>query len=129
MMLVAALAGIVALAPAVAIAQRASAFDARVRQFVVHDAPRIRLDNVRLIDGTGAPAQSGQSLLVENGKIVRIGPASALANESADTVIDGRGRSVMPGLVMLHEHLLFLDATSTSDAVAYLSEPLSSPVC
>ena len=127
MMLVAALAGIVALAPAVAIAQRASAFDARVRQFVVHDAPRIRIDNVRLIDGTGAPAQSGQSLLVENGKIVRIGSASALANESADTVIDGRGRSVMPGLVMLHEHLLFLDATSTTDAVAYLSEPLSSP--
>jgi len=115
----------VTLAPLPAAAQRAVAFDPRVKQFIVHDAARIRIDNVRVIDGTGAPAQAGQSLLVENGKILRIGPASALANEPADTVIDGRGRSVMPGLVMLHEHLLFLD--STADPAAYLSEPLSSP--
>jgi enamidase len=64
-------------------------------------------------------------LLIENGRIARIGPAAALASETADVVIDGRGRSVMPGLVMLHEHLLFLD--STADAPTYLSEPLSSP--
>ena len=31
----------------------------------------------------------------------------------------------MPGYVMLHEHLLFLD--STADPAAYLSEPLWSP--
>src|SRR4029453_7339639 len=119
------LAGFTALAPLPAAAQRASAFDPRVKQFIVHDAARIRIDNVRVIDGTGAPTQAGQSLLVENGRILRIGPASALANEPADTVIDGRGRSVMPGLVMLHEHLLFLD--SPADPAAYLSEPLSSP--
>jgi enamidase len=91
----------------------------------VHDAARIRIDNVRVIDGTGAPAQAGQSLLVENGMILRIGPASALANEPADTVIDGRGRSVLPGLVMLHEHLLF--SIRPPIPPAYLSEPLSSP--
>jgi imidazolonepropionase-like amidohydrolase len=124
-MLAAALAGIVALAPSLVQAQRSSAFDNRVRQFVVHDAPRIRIDNVRVIDGTGAPAAPALSLLIENGRIARIGPAAALASETADVVIDGRGRSVMPGLVMLHEHLLFLD--STADAPTYLSEPLSSP--
>jgi len=123
----AALACVAALLPAPALAQRAKAFDARVTQFVVHDAPRIRIDDVRVIDGTGAPAQSGQSLLIDNGRIARIGPASALSKEPADTVIDGHGRSIMPGLVMVHEHLLFLDATSVADAVAYVSEPLSSP--
>jgi imidazolonepropionase-like amidohydrolase len=121
----AALAGLIALSSLPADAQRASAFDPRVKQFVVHDAARIRIDNVRVIDGTGAPAQAGQTLLVENGKILRMGPSAALAKEPADTVIDGRGRSIMPGLVMLHEHLLFLD--TTGDPPAYLSEPLSSP--
>ena len=115
----------VALAPAPVAAQRASAFDDRVKQFVVHDAPRIRIDDVRVIDGTGLPAQAGQSLLLDNGRIARIGPSASLANETADIVIDGHGRSVMPGLVMLHEHLLFLD--STADVPAYLSESLASP--
>ncbi len=119
------LAALVALAPAPVAAQRAGAFHGRVKQFVVHDAPRIRIDNVRVIDGTGQPAQAGQSLLVDSGRIVRMGPTATLANEPADTVIDGHGRSVMPGLVMLHEHLLFLD--STADAPAYLSESLASP--
>ena len=108
-----------------AVAQRTSSFDARVRQYVVHDVPRIRIDNVRVIDGTGAPAQAGQSLLLDNGRIVGMGPTANFTNEPADTVIDGRDRTVMPGLVMMHEHLLFLD--STADAPTYLSEPLASP--
>src|SRR4029453_10014702 len=73
------LAGFIALAPLPAAAQRASAFDPRVKQFIMHDAARIRIDNVRVIDGTGAPAQAGQSLLVENGRVFRLGPPSALA--------------------------------------------------
>src|SRR5947208_39511 len=89
-------------------AQRASSFHERVRKFVVHDAPRIRIDNVRVIDGTGAPVREGQSIVIDGGKIVRIGPAEGLKDEPSDLVIDGHGRSVMPGLVMLHEHLVFL---------------------
>ena len=63
--------------------------------------------------------------MIDDGKIARIGPVAALAGERADVVIDGRGRTVMPGLVMLHEHLLFLDPTT--DPVAYVSEPLAAP--
>ena len=80
---------------------------------------------MRIVDGTGSPVVAGQSLLVVDGKIARLGPAADLKAERADVVIDGRGRTVMPGLVMLHEHLLFLDPTS--DPVAYVSEPLASP--
>jgi imidazolonepropionase-like amidohydrolase len=121
-----ALAAWLAAAPAPVSAQRAQAFDNRVKAFVVHDAPRIRIDNVRLIDGTGAPALAGQSLLAQNGRILRIGPTATLANEPADTVLDGRGRSLMPGLVLQHEHLLFLDATAT-ELPGYVSEALASP--
>jgi len=108
-----------------AAAQRAAAFDKRVSQYVIHDAPTIRIDNVRVIDGTGAKATAGQSILIRDGRIAAIGPVARLANETANVVIDGRGRSVMPGLVMMHEHLLFLDPLA--DAPSYMSEPLASP--
>src|SRR6478672_7266163 len=85
-------------------AQRAAEFHQRVKQYVVHDAPTIRIDDVRVIDGTGTPAVAGQSILIRDGKIIRIGPTESGAGSAADVVIDGKGRTVMPGLVMMHEH-------------------------
>jgi imidazolonepropionase-like amidohydrolase len=121
----AAVCGALALAPIAADAQRASSLHKRVQQYVVYDAPTIRIDDVRVIDGTGAPARVGQSILIHDGRIARIGPVESLARESADVVIEGKGRSVMPGLVMMHEHLLFLDPLP--DAPSYMSEPIASP--
>ena len=106
-------------------AQRAEGFDKRVKQYVVHDNPSIRIDGVRIVDGTAAPAWPGQSLLIRNGRIVRFGTVGELKDEKADLVIDGTGRTLMPGLVMLHEHLFFLDALA--DAPNYSPEPLSAP--
>jgi imidazolonepropionase-like amidohydrolase len=120
-----ALACLIGLAAGHANAQRAAEFHQRVKQYVVHDAPTIRIDDVRVVDGTGAPAKTGQSILMRDGRIVRIGPVESLAKESADVVIEGKGRTVMPGLVMMHEHLLFLDPLV--DAPSYVSEPLASP--
>ncbi len=68
---------LIAFAPA-AHAQRAQGFDKRVREFVVHDAARIRIDDVRIVDGTGSPVVAGQSVLVVDGKIARLGPAADL---------------------------------------------------
>lgn len=106
-------------------AQRAEGFDKRVKQYVVHDNAAIRIDAVRVVDGTGAPARAGQSVLVRDGRIARIGSVEDLKGEKADVVIDGKGRTLMPGLVMLHEHLFFLDALA--DAPNYSPEPLSAP--
>src|SRR6185295_5422173 len=80
---------------------------------------------VRVVDGTGAPDTAGQSVLVRDGRIARIGTVDELRGEKADVVIDGKGRTLMPGLVMLHEHLFFLDALA--DAPNYSPEPLSAP--
>jgi imidazolonepropionase-like amidohydrolase len=118
-------ASVAVLAPQAATAQRAESFDKRVKQFVVHDAPRIRIDNVRVIDGTGTPATSAQSLLIEDGTIARVGTIGSLANEKADVVIDGRGRTLLPGLVMMHEHLFFPDVAA--DVPNYMSESLAAP--
>jgi imidazolonepropionase-like amidohydrolase len=61
--------------------------------------------NVRLVDGTGAPPRDDVTLTIEGDRIVRIEPGAgvAIADGSA-RVIDGRGMTVIPGLIDCHIH-------------------------
>jgi enamidase len=77
------------------------------RQYIKVQAPVVALTNVRVIDGTGAPARAGQTLVIRDGNIAALGPAASTAVPEGATVVDGTGKSVMPGIVMLHEHLYY----------------------
>jgi imidazolonepropionase-like amidohydrolase len=78
---------------------------ALVRPFIAVDAPTLALTHVRVIDGTGAPPAADQTVLVANGRIEAVGPAVAIPKDAQ--VLDLAGRTVFPGLVMLHEHLFY----------------------
>jgi imidazolonepropionase-like amidohydrolase len=88
------------------LAQRPQLSDA-TRAYVTVDAPSIALINARVIDGTGAPARERQTVLIQDGTIVAIGDSGTIAVPSGATSIDLAGKSVMPGMVMLHEHLYY----------------------
>jgi enamidase len=77
------------------------------RQFIKVQAPVVAITHVRVIDGTGAPARSDQTLVIRDGDIVAVGPASSTPVPDEATVVDGTGKSVMPGIVMMHEHLYY----------------------
>lgn len=57
-----------------------------------------------LIDGTGAPARPGTSIVVEGERIVAVLP-DAQADTSGARVVDLQGRHVIPGLIDTHVHL------------------------
>jgi enamidase len=78
-----------------------------VRPFVSVDAPSVAITHVRVIDGTGAPARADQTVLIEDGRIAAVGAAGTLNPPEGAQVIDGAGKTVMPGLVMVHEHLFY----------------------
>jgi imidazolonepropionase-like amidohydrolase len=59
--------------------------------------------NVRIIDGTGAPATKPSDILIERGRIARIAPTGAIPTGKA-RVVDAAGRVVIPGLTDLHAH-------------------------
>jgi imidazolonepropionase-like amidohydrolase len=80
---------------------------AAVRRYVRTDAPVILLRNARVVDGTGAPARPGQMVLIRNGRLAAIGPEGTVTIPGDATQIDLAGRTVIPGLVMLHEHLYY----------------------
>src|SRR5437867_8207302 len=74
------------------------------------DMTSLFLHNATLIDGTGADPGPGVSVLVENGRIARIAPASALKPARETTVIDATGRFLLPGLTDAHVHFSATEA-------------------
>src|SRR2546426_1907163 len=94
---------------AVSVAQSAQApqFSDAVRNFIKVDAPVVALANVRVIDGTGAAPRERQTIIVRDGLIAEIGDAARVKAPEGATVIDLTGKSVIPGLVMVHEHLYY----------------------
>ncbi len=98
------------LALAAAVAALVSAqpqFSDAVRTYIKVDAPVVALTNVRVIDGTGAPARANQTVIIKGGNIEAIGDSASVSPPQGATTLDLAGRSVIPGLVMVHEHLYY----------------------
>ena len=75
--------------------------------YIKVQAPVVALVHARVIDGTGAAAREDQTIVIRDGNIAAIGDAARIAPPPGATVIDLTGKSVIPGLVMLHEHLYY----------------------
>jgi imidazolonepropionase-like amidohydrolase len=78
-----------------------------VRTYVSVEAPVIAFTHARVIDGTGAPVRADQTVIVRDGKIAQIGASSAVTVPADARTIDLTGKSLIPGLVMVHEHLYY----------------------
>lgn len=87
-------------------AQGPQALSAEVRKFVTVDQPLVALTGVRVIDGTGAPAQENRTVILRDGRIEAITDA-AVAPPAGARVLALPGRTVMPGLVGMHNHLMY----------------------
>ena len=80
---------------------------AAVRAFVAVDTAVLALTHVRVIDGTGAPPRDDQTILIRDGRIAAVGGAAGVQVPANAQVMDLTGKSVIPGLVMVHEHLFY----------------------
>ena len=79
-----------------------------LQPFVKVDAPAVVMNHVRVIDGTGSPARDDQEIFIMNGKIVYAGPRPLNQVTPVGTkFLDMTGKTVYPGLVMMHEHLFY----------------------
>ncbi|HUE43378.1 MAG TPA: amidohydrolase family protein [Candidatus Sulfotelmatobacter sp.] len=97
----------IALLPALTVAQTASHLGLRVKPFVAEDASTIVLTHVRVIDGTGAAARNDQAVVIRDGKIIAVGGATSTKAPDGAKVLDLTGRTVIPGLVGMHDHMYY----------------------
>lgn len=76
--------------------------------YIVENAPVLVLQHVTLIDGTGSAPQSDMRIDIAGGKILAVQPSnSSIRLPPAAKVLDLAGKTVIPGIVGMHEHLFY----------------------
>ena len=88
-------------------AQSADQLSENTRAMVTVAEPVVALTNVRVIDGTGAPARDGQTIIIENGRITSVGAGSSVRPPANARVLDLAGHTVIPGIVGMHDHTFY----------------------
>lgn len=69
-------------------------------------------ENVRIFDGKGAALSTPSNVLIRGNVIERISTAPIAVDRRADTsIIDGGGRTLMPGLIDNHWHAMLIRVT------------------
>ncbi|HEY4337499.1 MAG TPA: amidohydrolase family protein [Puia sp.] len=89
------------------VAAFAQSFTADVQKYIDYPGGIIAITDVSVIDGTGAAPKSHQTVVMTGGRVTAMGPAGSVSVPAGATVIAGTGKTVIPGLVMLHEHLYY----------------------
>jgi imidazolonepropionase-like amidohydrolase len=103
------------------------------RYIKVPAAEWIVLRHVRVIDGTGAAAMENADIVIHRGKIESIGNSGKTDAFQGATELDLTGRTVLPGLVGMHDHMYYIarpnmDAQGNSEPPLIVPElPFSSP--
>jgi imidazolonepropionase-like amidohydrolase len=80
-------------------------------------------ENVRVFDGKGAAVSEPTSVLVRGNLIEKISREPIAVDRSAAMIIDGGGRTLMPGLIDAHWHTMLIRSTpaqALSSGVGYL---------
>ena len=91
---------------------KAQHYTPQVREFILDSARITAFVNVKIIDGTGSPSQDHQTIIIKDGIITKIGKTQDIPIPQNAKIIECSGKMIIPGLVMMHEHLfytMFLD--------------------
>jgi imidazolonepropionase-like amidohydrolase len=120
---IALLAVLILMLPAIA----APVFSPIVKTFVAIDDDNVSIDNVRVIDGTGAAAREAQTVVFSNGKIVAIGATGSVTVPAGAKHVDGSGMTLMPGYVGTHNHLYYVSGRSPDGFFIAREMPTSFP--
>jgi imidazolonepropionase-like amidohydrolase len=95
--------------------------------FVKQDAPLLVLEHVRLIDGTGAAPQEDMRIDIAGGKIIAVVAAKSRGAYPPNAkVLDLTGKTVIPGLVGMHEHLFYPSPQRPEGGAYFYGEAIDS---
>ena len=85
----------------------AQQFSQSVKKFISVDADTVALVHATIIDGTGGSIKADQTVMIIKGIISKTGNTTNIKVPPGITVIDCSGKTIIPGMVMMHEHLFY----------------------
>ncbi len=95
--------------------------------YVKEGAPVLVLEHVRVIDGTGSAPQEDMRIDIAGGKITAVQAASAHVPYPPNAkVLNMTGKTVIPGLVGMHEHLFYPTPQQPNGGVSFYGEAADS---
>lgn len=78
-----------------------------VLKYVKYKSDVIALTNATVFDGKGNSADENQTLIIANGYFQAIGKSSGIDIPKGATIINLKGKTIIPGIVGVHNHLHF----------------------
>jgi imidazolonepropionase-like amidohydrolase len=84
-----------------------SSFSPVVKKFIDYDTAVIAFTHCKLADVKHLKVLEDQTVIVRNGIIAAVGDSKNLSAPPGSTVIDLTGKSLLPGFVLLHEHMYY----------------------
>ena len=96
-----------------------------VKKFIIIQSDTLALTHAKIIDGTGGPSKSDQTLVIMKGIIVSMGNSANTKVPVHAKIIDCTGKTIIPGMIMMHEHLFY--AESAGDYYIGQEMPISFP--
>jgi imidazolonepropionase-like amidohydrolase len=100
-------------------------FTSAVKQFISVNADTLALTHAKIVDGTGSTSKSDQTIIIIRGRIVQVGNSGTINVSPSAKIIDCAGKTIIPGMVMMHEHLFY--GESVPPNYLGLEMPLSFP--
>ena len=76
-----------------------------VLKYVKYNSKVTALTNATVFDGNGNPAKENQTLIIVNGYFQSIGQNSEIDIPENATIINLKGKTIIPGIVGVHNHL------------------------
>ena len=80
-------------------------FSPESKKYIDYNDPVTVFKNALLIDGKGNTAKPHQTIIIRSGKIDWVGDDAKASVPQDGKIIDLNGKALMPGLVLMHEHL------------------------
>ncbi len=77
-------------------------------RFISEKSPVIAFTGARVIDGTGASVKEKHTVIIRDGRIIKIGKDGKVIIPKDARRISLKGKSLLPGWVMTHEHLWYI---------------------
>jgi hypothetical protein len=79
------------------------------RELAHHPSHPVAIEHVRLFDSEQASTREDQTVVIQGERITMVGDSSTIPVPTDADLIDGRGKTLLPGLFDMHAHLQALD--------------------